>query len=760
VKQRRGVIVAAVAAAVLWLVSAPASAAPLPREMGSSTEAGLSAMAVSSGSRHTCALTGDGGVMCWGANGSGQLGDDSKVNRSEPVRVAGLTDRAVAISAGGYHTCAFLAGGGVSCWGWNLLGQLGDATVTDRLVAVRVKGLSAEVVAISAGGGQACALTQVGAVECWGGNNYGQLGDGTLRRRSPTPVKVLGLSGEAVAISVGGRHACALITTGEVNCWGANSWGQLGDGTVRTRSRAVSVRGLSGKAVAITAGRYYTCAVIGTRRVECWGSNYSRQLGNPHPGYTVRPVPVTLLSGAVAAVSAGERHACALMTDSTVRCWGSDGSGQLGLGLSTSPSGPVRGFHGQPVAVSAGSYHTCAVTSEGTIDCWGSNYFGQLGTGTLFSTTVPVAASGLSQPASAITAGQDHTCALLRSGSLECWGWNGLGQLGDGTKTDRASAVQTAGLPGEPIAVSAGGRHTCVLATTIGGRGEVACWGANNHGQVGDGTTAARSRPVPVDGLAESAAAVDAGEEHTCALLLPGTVACWGANGSGQLGDGSSRDAPKPVTVQGLLHATAVSAGGYHACALTSTGGIDCWGANYSGQLGDGTTRSSAVPVAVKRLSGLPVVVATGFEHTCALTSQGEVECWGANDRGQVGSGATSRQPVLLPMRVRNLGDDVVALALGARHSCALTRPGSVTCWGENGMGQLGSDTAGPSASPVSISLPGPAAEIGAGEDHTCAMLRSGDVWCWGWNYFGQLGDGPVPASGTSMPVGVVGFGQ
>ena len=658
---------------VLWLFATHVGTAAVLRQPNGSLNGGVLASAVSAGSRHTCALTSEGGVRCWGANGSGQLGDSSRKDRTQPVDVKGLVGDAVAVSAGAYHTCALDASGRVACWGLNLYGQLGDGTLSDHAVAVPVRGLPAKVVAISAGGGQTCALTQAGEVRCWGKNGYGQLGDGTGRQRT-RPVKVRGLSGKAVALSVGSRHACAVLTTGAVECWGANYWGQLGDGTVLQRSRAVPVRGLAGRAIAISAGRYYTCAALHNGRVECWGSNFYGQLGSRGPGYSVKPIPVTLLSSPAVAVAAGGRHTCALTSKGTVQCWGTNGSGQLGVGAATDVSKPIDTLSGHPVAVSSGEYHACALMAEGSVDCWGSNFFGQLGSGTQFASSTPVSTRGLSRPALAVSSGESHTCALLEGASVECWGWNEFGQLGDGTTTDRSDTTETAELDGEPIAVAAGGRHTCALVTRSMHADSVQCWGVNNRGQVGDGTTAATPRPVAVQGLADVPTAVDAGEEHTCALLASHTVSCWGANGDGQLGDGSTRDALKAVLVSALFGVTAVVAGGYHTCALIDTGSIECLGANDSGQLGDGTTRPRATPTTVSGLSGVPMAMAAGYGHTCALSSEAAVECWGANDQGQVGNGTTSPQRSWPPLQSYRSATTYArsrsALATAAR-SCA-----------------------------------------------------------------------------------------
>jgi alpha-tubulin suppressor-like RCC1 family protein len=192
-------------------------------------------IALAAGSSHTCALTEAGGLHCWGDNAHGQLGDGTSEDRSTPVRVSGLERGVIALTAGGWHTCALTEDGGVHCWGWNGRGQLGDGTTEDRSTPVTVSGLQSGVTAITAGGSYTCALTDAGAVRCWGNNEDGQLGDGTTENRT-TPVRVSGLDSDIIALAAGESHTCALAEDGGVHCWGWNWDGQLGDGTAGSHS--------------------------------------------------------------------------------------------------------------------------------------------------------------------------------------------------------------------------------------------------------------------------------------------------------------------------------------------------------------------------------------------------------------------------------------------------------------------------------------------------------------------------------------------
>jgi len=351
-----------------------------------------------------------------------------------PVDITGISG-VIAISASGDptftarrgHTCALLNTGGVKCWGYNEKGQLGDGTNAPKSTPVDVTGLTSGVSAISAGGGHTCALLNTGYVKCWGDNSYGQLGNGTIIS-SNTPVYVSGLTSGVSAISAGGNHTCALLNTGGVKCWGLNSSGQLGDGTTTQRNTPVDVSGLSSGVSAISAGGNHTCALLNTGGIKCWGTT---------------PVDVTGLSSGVSAISAGWAHTCALLNTGGIKCWGSNGAGQLGDGTTTDRSTPVDviDLTSGVSAISAGGFHTCALLNTGGVKCWGYNIRGQLGDGTTTQRTTPVDVTGLSSGVSAISAGGFHTCALLNTGGVKCWGYNNYGQLGDGTGTNRLTPV-------------------------------------------------------------------------------------------------------------------------------------------------------------------------------------------------------------------------------------------------------------------------------------------------------------------------------
>jgi alpha-tubulin suppressor-like RCC1 family protein len=686
--------------------------------------------------------------------------------------VTGFVARAVRpeISAGQVDSCAVVADGSARCWGRNDFGQLGNGTTTDSLAPLVVSGL-ANVAAIDAGSSHSCAVLGNGTVKCWGSNNFGQLGNGGTTD-SHTPVLVTGLGNVVAVEASNGSHTCALLSNGTVKCWGHNSFGELGNGTTTNAptSTPVSVSGLTG-AVAISVGGEFSCAALANGTAKCWGLNSSGQLGNNSLVDSSTPVVVggtTTPLANVVAVSAGNgAHACAALSNGTAKCWGRNDEGQLGNGTLVDSSTPlaVSGGLTGVVAISAGGIHSCAMLSNGTAKCWGRNAEGQLGSGNgnFTDSKVPVIVSGLTN-AVAISAGGFHTCVLVANGVPKCWGYNGNGGLGNNGATGNSPIpVNVSGITGlnSGVPISAGDQDGCAVL----GNGTARCWGRNNFGQLGNGTTTNAPTPVLVSGLT-NVVATDAGSSHSCAMLGNGTVKCWGSNNFGQLGNGGTTDSHTPVLVGGattpLTNVVSVAASNTsHTCALLSNGTVKCWGLNSSGQLGNGTTANSSTPVPVGP-AGSPltnvVSISAGSLQTCATLSNGTAKCWGDNTVGQLGNGTTANSST--PVPVGPAGSpltNVVSISAGGTHSCATLSNGNAKCWGLNSSGQLGNGTTANSSTPVPVGPAGsPLANvvaISAGGTHSCAILSNGTVKCWGLNSSGQLGNGTANSS-TPLLVG------
>ena len=383
---------------------------------------------------------------------------------------------------------------------------------------------------------------------------------------------------------------------------------------------------------------------------------------------------------------------------------------------------PKPAFADGVSAIAAGRAHTCAVTAAGGIKCWGFNQSGQLGNGVQSASDPnPVPLDVLGDPGtpppvgSHVAIGFGHSCALLAAtGGVKCWGNNLLGQLGDGQACGAVctTAVDVQSLTGSVSAISSGGNHTCALMQT----GEVKCWGLNHFGQLGAETAevcgiisfSCSTTPVDVMGLESAAVAIAAGLEHSCAVTESGGVACWGKNHVGKLGDGTTVDSGSAVRVcqnydnlsqqctELLSDAIAVVAGAAHTCALVRAGspalgnGVTCWGRNTFGQLGDGTPTDRTTPVGVLGLpSGVSAISATS-NHTCIISLAGAVRCWGNNFVGQLGDGQGCGLFCTAPTEPAGLDTGVVAIAAGDGHTCAILSEGDATCWGQNEFGQLG----------------------------------------------------------------------
>jgi alpha-tubulin suppressor-like RCC1 family protein len=394
------------------------------------------------------------------------------------------------------------------------------------------------------------------------------------------------------------------------------------------------------KAGVISAGNDHSCVLLGGS-IRCWGGNLYGQLGSETPSpcsysdgtaFPCSTTPITVPGFTdTAAVGAGYEATCAMLISGTVQCWGLANSGQLGdttTSQCTDSDGVSRLCSTTPIVasgitdatqLSVGYFHTCVTLGDGTVQCWGDNANGDLGDGTAAVSDVPVTVSGMTN-AILVSAGADFTCGLLSDGTVQCWG-----------RSDAFGYF--------------GARHTCV-----------------HPGVLFDTSNPCNTTPVSISGITH-AILVAASWDHTCVLLSGGTVQCWGGNAWGQLGDGSTTSSFDPITVSGITHATLVTVGRSHSCALLADGTVQCWGNNSDGQLGsttsspcsfsDGTAfPCSTTPIAVPGITDA-TAVAAGFGHTCALLTGGTVQCWGLNVSGQLGDGTTDNSPV--PVTVKGL---------------------------------------------------------------------------------------------------------
>jgi len=354
--------------------------------------------------------------------------------RSPPPPAAPVPGPARQVAAGSHHTCAVVAGGGVKCWGWNLHGQLGDGTVADRSAPTDVSGLSEPVVAVAAGAAHACALSTAGGVKCWGWNSYGQLGDGSAGKydwysRSTVARDVVGLTSGVSAIAAGADHTCALTSTGSVLCWGGNDSGQLGDGTGNSRGTPKPVSGLPAGIAGIAAGTGVSAAITGDGRLKYWGRERvvaacpGGPVCLPINQITTVPKDAPVLPGAVAAVSLSDPFigdTCVLLLGGRVMCWG---------GMPWRAPSDIAGLLPNATAIAIRGVAGCALVNGGIAQCWGADT-------ALQAATVAGLPSGLT----GIAVG-GATCALTAEGEVMCWGTNQYGEVGGGNTLSRPAPV-------------------------------------------------------------------------------------------------------------------------------------------------------------------------------------------------------------------------------------------------------------------------------------------------------------------------------
>jgi alpha-tubulin suppressor-like RCC1 family protein len=346
-------------------------------------------------------------------------------------------------------------------------------------------------------------------------------------------------------VALGERHTCIIERGGSVRCWGANEWGQLGGGTIGGDGEAmVEVIGLAPGVRLLASHVDHSCAINAAGGLHCWGYDVFGQLGYresldaPSNGASGTPMAVVGLASGVRAAATSHTHTCALTISGGVKCWGNNDSGQLGDGTYRRSGVPrdVVGFAAGASAIGVHDDRSCALTDGGVLKCWGSPW--PLG-------PTPAAVDGLDGDVVAFVVGAAHACALTKAGAVACWGENRFGQIGDASTSTAWRPALVDGLSSGVKALAVGNDHTCAILATA-----IKCWGRNDLGQLGDGTRQTRHVPAEVVGLdAHSVAGMAAATNHTCARTHAGQLYCWGENRFGQLGNGSINDSSRPILV-------------------------------------------------------------------------------------------------------------------------------------------------------------------------------------------------------------------
>lgn len=682
-------------------------------------------------------------LLSWGSNLKGQLGDGAPI--FTPV-LSPLTSGVTSVDLGVSHGAAVTAEGRLLGWGANNRGQVGRVEAGPFLTPVDPFFTVHTAIDVACGDDFTLALLEDGSVLVYGANDSGQLGLGDRNARNvPT---LLPMPGPVVGLAAGGRHSLFLMADGQVMVCGENDSGELGDGLTGDRLSPVTLPAPS-DIVQVKAGAAFSLARDAAGRIFAWGANGAGQCTGTEKTVTT---PRTVSSTVFRDMDAGQTHVLAVRADGRLVAWGGNARGQLGLGDRTGRNVPTVVDTGGNVilSVACGVDFSLARTASRLVFAWGDNEFSQLGSSRTALVDIFPTAPVLSASATRIAAG-GRTALLWQLGRGLAWGLDDVGQRGVGRRSLVAvpgalfhSFLGDSIPPAHrnSIFASPGGEHGLLLTAS----GRLATFGDNQFSQLGLGGTpeSGQRASFPLEilsqrGLVRSG---DAGFLHSLLLMADGSVRSFGANGQGALGLGDFSARNVPTEVPGVANALAVSAGGFgggaHSLVLRSDRTVLAFGANGAGQLGDGTKTNRNTPTPVLNLNTVSQVSAGGL-HSLFLLTNGTVFASGSNDSGQIGNdAATSDEPT--PVQAAGLLN-ATGVSAGERHSLAVRGDGTVASWGRAGALGDGSGLADRRA-PGGVAGLTNMVQVAAGDGTSFARRADGALFAWGANHLGQLGLG------------------
>ena len=638
---------------------------------------------------HMCGVLVNGTAMCWGYGANGQIGDNTTTQRTSPKAVLGNYNFSN-IYVGRWNSCGLLFNGTLLCWGANSYGQIGDNTTTQRNVPTP-QIIFYNFSQVSLGDGSTCGVLINGTGLCWGRNSYGQVGANITSSETGIliPTFVYGTYNFSKIFS-GNEKVCGILTNGSVMCWGGQGsgggfvcGGGLGDNTCNDSSIPVSLYG--DYTFSYLESNYYGyCGILTNGSVMCWGGGRNGVLGNGNTSKSLVPV---MVNGDYnfSSISVGNGHSCGILQNESISCWGANSHNQLGKGISTSYFVyPILFDYG---TFSNGSYsqlvmgtgHVCGLLENGSALCWGNNEYNALGDDTNESKDIPTPVYG-NYNFSFLSSRANLVCGLLENGSALCWGANAQGQVGANL------SIEQVGIP-TPVygnynfsTILSGANSACGMLHNK----TVLCWGSNQYGSLGNGSTGGRSNvPIPVSGN-YNFSSLYSSNGIFCGLLENGSALCWGLNNQGQLGDNSIINRNTSTPVYGNYNFSSLSLGVYNSCGLLENGSALCWGDNAFGQVGDNTTTDRKIPTPVYGNYNFSNI-AIGQYYICGVLTNSSALCWGTNVDGRLGDGTLTQRNI--PTFV-NYNKNFSLIFCGQSFTYGVLTDGTIVSFGSNSYGQ------------------------------------------------------------------------
>lgn len=737
---------------------------------------------ISVNATHNCSITTNNDLYCWGDNRYGQLGNGTFIYSKIPIKIMQNVNYVSTIYGEPFinndapRTCAITTNGKLYCWGRNHKGQIGNGDEINQVYPVEIL---SDVASVSLGASHTCAVKTNGMLYCWGSNERGQLGDGT-QERSLTPKLILkGITN----VTLSADYSCAIKNDHKLYCWGDNFFMQASpnvDSEIITTPSLISddvlhvtlgIGSSDRRSDGMTPYGAQTCFITLNNDLYCFGDFFNE---------------LKFVAPNIRKVLLGNLDICTISLDDELNCYSEFGHTGYGVLIDVNMQDVYD--------ASVNWFYICIVKNSGELYCYGGNKYGQLGIGyeciNVDSNNEEDEEYGLCEKMSIrepqlilqdvkkVSLNSTNACALKSTGALYCFGNNDNWQVGNGNSVkeivvpqkilENASNVKltsiTNGFNDELP-------NTCVIKEDKG----LYCFGSNDYGQVGNGTTSMQATPVLV---LENVRLVKQGIYNTCALTYDADLYCFGNNDYGQIGNGTTQNEPTPYKV--LENVRNFSIGGSyefntHVCAVTNDDTLYCWGDNQHGQIGNDSFTVQVTPYEI--LTNVRSV-SLGEMHSCAIKKDNSLWCWGYNEFGQVGDAsfddASTPREVLQDVSTVSLGDgitcaikitgeaycfgeysasgsfvyqntpieimqNVSSVSLKFLHGCLVTTNATLYCWGYNSNGQVGNGTTEDQASLQEI-MQG-VVSVSVGIAHTCAVKFDGSLYCWGYNNYGQIGN-------------------